>query len=96
MQREGLGISLSKSRSEMVQPERRKGERAMTLSVNYLEEMKKVSKYCGGGGEGASGRLSLLSRPGLDSPQPSAVWSNNKQKHTRARAHMHSDTSQTA
>lgn len=41
MQREGLGISLSKRRSEMVQPERRKGERAMTLSVNYLEEMKK-------------------------------------------------------
>lgn len=41
MQREGLGISLSKRRSEMVQPERRKGGRAMTLSVNYLEEMKK-------------------------------------------------------
>lgn len=40
-EREGLGISLSKRGTEMQPPERRKGERAMTLSVNYLEEMKK-------------------------------------------------------
>lgn len=39
--REGWGISLSKGRNEMEQRGRCDGERAMTLSVNYLEEMKK-------------------------------------------------------
>lgn len=95
MQREGLGIGLSKRGSEMVPPERRKGE-GNDIKRELFRGNEKVSKYCGGGGGGASGRLSLLSRPGLDSPQPSAVWSHNKQKHTHARAHMHSDTSQTA
>lgn len=37
---EGWEISLGKRRIGMEQQERRDGERAMTLSVNYLEEMK--------------------------------------------------------
>lgn len=41
MQREGWGIRLSERKSEMEHQERRRGEKEMTLSVNYLEERKK-------------------------------------------------------